>query len=910
MYLYGDVRSENQYLLTIISELKDKLKTFEKRKGVNTKFEKSVTLGKPLYVTPLNTNTTLKAKKVSNTKVNADRGVESSNNVRRPKSKDNKSKNIVLKNNNNKSSSAHVRKDVFMLSHEKCVARYALSKDSKVKRALCTTPVAAKSKIVRAAFVVAKSRLSVSKSSTAKNKVSSALSLSFDSSQSRTLSNYMKNKIATMKVAEMNLEGDDLLTGSHDSNLYTISIFELATSSLLGIVHNSSIARTPQQNGVVERRNHTLIETARTMLIFSRTPEFLWAEAIATACYTQSRSIVHTRYNKTPYERIRGRKPNVQYFNVFGSLCYPTNNHDDLGKMKLKADIGIFIGYSESSQASKTDLDNLFGHVYEKYYATSTPEVSDYSAANTLDNEDTPSLSLIVVEEDEAPQIVSSSAELVTNEPNTPVLNENVDELVLEDVAELDKNGCGQEEGVDFEESFAPVARLEAVIIFVAYAAHKSFPIYKMDVKTVEFDLDLSRIIISKVPDTKDTIKFKLDSQEIIYTVGMFRDTLKLPVETLDNPFITPVNIKVIESFLQMVGYQGMPIPDAFLTDEIHVTNDYKEYEMVFVRVEVQMNQPQRFVSTQGTQPRAHMTPTLTVASPYGKKRKQVSGETGKPRSYDDDDVNDDEQKDEKKNDAGTHEIGGLENRTEKMQTLISTPPRSLRINLSLDKSIVQELTNTVSPSTTTTSKDPQKERRISRKHSHLPGALRGMCRRQGYMIKDMERKSTNDLIEGNLKTVVADTVIQERYAFQSEVHALISKEFDAHAPKIIEELFKHYVQTNVIQVHPTRTTLTDTISLAALQQQLYLKMKSNLQDQANDPALWNVLKHDAPPEGKKGVKRHKASKISKEEKIVIDEDEATLNDMLSDQFRNVEEYAYHLEQATNLMKNQIVWES
>ncbi|GJU46004.1 retrovirus-related pol polyprotein from transposon TNT 1-94 [Tanacetum coccineum] len=114
----------------------------------------------------------------------------------------------------------------------------------------------------------------------------------------------------------------------------------------LGIVHKTLIARTPQQNGVVERRNQTLVEAARTMLIFSKTLEFLWAKAIATFCFTQNRSIVHTRYNKTPYELIRERKPNIQYFHVFGSLCYRTNDRDDLEKMKLKADIGIFVGYS------------------------------------------------------------------------------------------------------------------------------------------------------------------------------------------------------------------------------------------------------------------------------------------------------------------------------------------------------------------------------------------------------------------------------------------------------------------------------------------------------------------------------------------------------------------------------------
>ncbi|GKC45998.1 hypothetical protein Tco_1063720 [Tanacetum coccineum] len=87
------------------------------------------------------------------------------------------------------------------------------------------------------------------------------------------------------------------------------------------------------------------------------------------------------------------------------------------------------------------------------------------------------------------------------------------------------------------------------------------------------------------------------------------------------------------------------------------------------------------------------------------------------------------------------------------------------------------------------------------------------MCRRQGYMIRDMERKcvTTKELWKVHRKV---DQVLHEiRDAIQSEVPTLISKEFDAHAPKIIEELFMHYVHTNVIQVHPTTTTLTYTTS-------------------------------------------------------------------------------------------------
>nr|GEW03845.1 uncharacterized mitochondrial protein AtMg00810-like [Tanacetum cinerariifolium] len=107
----------------------------------------------------------------------------------------------------------------------------------------------------------------------------------------------------------------------------------------LGIMQQFLIARTPQQNGVVKRCNRTLVEAVRTMLIFLRLLEFLWAEAVSTTCFTQNRSIIHTRYNKTPYELLHGRKPNVKYFHMFGSSCYPTNEREDLGKMKPKADI-------------------------------------------------------------------------------------------------------------------------------------------------------------------------------------------------------------------------------------------------------------------------------------------------------------------------------------------------------------------------------------------------------------------------------------------------------------------------------------------------------------------------------------------------------------------------------------------
>ncbi|GJT15672.1 retrovirus-related pol polyprotein from transposon TNT 1-94 [Tanacetum coccineum] len=512
-YAYADVRDQNQDLLMTISELKNKLKTVAKGKNVNTKFDTSETSTTLLCVTPLPKNIAVKAKKVSNTKVNADRSkpvtshfipkneqgqkteckcVESSNSVRRPKSKDNKSKARVLKNTNDKRSSAHVwkmsssvsidsnkretmysnvcqsntsvlntktvnavndgsnivcvscGKDVFLLSHEKCVAHYALFRDSKVIQLVLWIVNSGCSKHMTGNLSLLRNFI---------EKIMGTICFGNDHFTSITrYGNYVQGNLTICHVYYVeglghnlflvrqfcdgdlelafrsntfyvrNLEGDVLLTGSHKPNLYTISISELAAFSL---------------------------------------------------------------YNKTPYELIRGRKPNIQYFHVFGSLCYSTNDRDDLGKMKPKADIGIFIGYSESSRGfciynrqtkrimetihvkfdelttmasecknlepkftctnfqdspedsqslpSKTDLDNLFGPLYEEYYLTSSLEVSDNSAANTLDNENTSSSSSIVVKEDEAPPIVSSSTEQVTSKQNTPVLNENADEVVQED---------------------------------------------------------------------------------------------------------------------------------------------------------------------------------------------------------------------------------------------------------------------------------------------------------------------------------------------------------------------------------------------------------------------------------------------------------------------------------------------
>nr|GEU88159.1 retrovirus-related Pol polyprotein from transposon TNT 1-94 [Tanacetum cinerariifolium] len=119
----------------------------------------------------------------------------------------------------------------------------------------------------------------------------------------------------------------------------------------VGISHETSVARTPQQNGVIERRNRMLIGTAPTMLIYAKALLCLWAEACTTTCYTQNCSIICFCHEKTPYELLHNKPPDLSFLHVFGALCYPTNNSEKLDKLQLKADIGIFIGYAPTKKA-------------------------------------------------------------------------------------------------------------------------------------------------------------------------------------------------------------------------------------------------------------------------------------------------------------------------------------------------------------------------------------------------------------------------------------------------------------------------------------------------------------------------------------------------------------------------------
>ncbi|GJT65038.1 ribonuclease H-like domain-containing protein [Tanacetum coccineum] len=131
-----------------------------------------------------------------------------------------------------------------------------------------------------------------------------------------------------------------------------ISKIELRVSFVKkGIKKEFSVARTPQQNSVTERRNRTLIETARTMLADSKLPTIFWYEVVNTACYVQNRVLVVKPHNKTPYELFRGRTPALSFMRPFGCHVTIVNTLDYLGKFDGKTDEGFLVGYSMNNMA-------------------------------------------------------------------------------------------------------------------------------------------------------------------------------------------------------------------------------------------------------------------------------------------------------------------------------------------------------------------------------------------------------------------------------------------------------------------------------------------------------------------------------------------------------------------------------
>ncbi|GKD47228.1 retrovirus-related pol polyprotein from transposon TNT 1-94 [Tanacetum coccineum] len=428
------------------------------------------------------------------------------------------------------------------------------------------------------------------------------------------------------KTVESKISNNSELTQSGGS-----IISDVPYSSLLNCKWSKSpsVARTPQQNSVVKRQNRTLVEAARTMLIFSKAPLFLWAEVVATDCYTQNRSLICKRHNKTPYELIHDRNPDLSYLCVFGALCYPTNDNEDLAMASKQFSSGLrpqlltpgtissgLVPQHPSPTPTvppiKNDWEMLFQPMFDEYFKpalsvdhpvlevpASVPPVSTGTPSSMTIDQDAPSTSTSQkTQETQSPDIplgveeadhdikvahmdlvfqfqnqvlqnllrglssqpipVSTRLQLHTEasfcyydvflssiEPKIykdaliescwiEAMQEELnaferlevwelvprpdrvmiitlkliykvkfDELggVLKNKVRLVARGYRQEKGIDFEESFAPVARLEVIRIFIAFAAYMNMFVYQMDMKTAFLNGILQKEVYVSQPD-------------------------------------------------------------------------------------------------------------------------------------------------------------------------------------------------------------------------------------------------------------------------------------------------------------------------------------------------------------------------------------------------------------------------
>ncbi|GJV29261.1 ribonuclease H-like domain-containing protein [Tanacetum coccineum] len=420
-----------------------------------------------------------------------------------------------------------------------------------------------------------------------------------------------------------------------------------------GIKREFSVARTPQQNRVAERKNRTLIEATRTMLADSKLPIIFWAEAVNTACYVQNRVLVIKPQNKTPYELFLGRKPALSFMRPFRRPVTILNTIDHLGKFDGKDDKGFFVGYSTNNKAfrvfnSRTriveenlhvkfsedtpniagsgpnflfDIDALTnsmnnkpvvagnqsnGSTCSKACDNADPQFSSSSkdspdagfkpsgeeekkdvedprneSGNPTERKDNEVLSTkgprINQEKDDNinntnnintasngnndDEDVGAEADinnLDTHIPISPILTTRIykdhplklqqvwtlvdlpngkraigtkwvyrnkkDErgIVIKNKARLITQGYTQEEGIDYDEVFAPVARIEAIRLFLAYASFKDFMVYQMDVKSAFLYGKIEEeVYVCQPPGFED-----LDFPDRVYKRGKIDKTL------------------------------------------------------------------------------------------------------------------------------------------------------------------------------------------------------------------------------------------------------------------------------------------------------------------------------------------------------------------------------------------------
>nr|GEX96795.1 hypothetical protein [Tanacetum cinerariifolium] len=283
------------------------------------------------------------------------------------------------------------------------------------------------------------------------------------------------------------------------------------------------------------------------------------AEAVATACYTKNQSLIHTRHNKTPYELVHDKKPDLTFLRTFGALCYPLNDSEDLRKLQPTADIRIFVGYAPSWKASTPSSTTINQDAQSPSHSSlelkppiSHQVLKHHNLGMLVQRNQLMSLNHIIISGNRARithLIISLAIPLDRYPPENNLssmpcvwelllrpdfvmiialkwiykikLGEYVD--VLKSKARLVAKEYRQEEGIDFEKSFALVSRIKAIRIFIANATNKNMIIYQMNVKTAFLNDELKEEVYINSYDPVDT--------PMVDRLKLDEDPLRIPID-------------------------------------------------------------------------------------------------------------------------------------------------------------------------------------------------------------------------------------------------------------------------------------------------------------------------------------------------------------------------------------------
>nr|GEW56583.1 hypothetical protein [Tanacetum cinerariifolium] len=358
-----------------------------------------------------------------------------------------------------------------------------------------------------------------------------------------------------------------------------------------GILHQTSVTRTPKQNGVVERRNRTLVEAARTMLSASKVPLFFWAEAIATACFTQNRYSTQSRAYRVFNMRTRAI---VETIHVnFDELPQMASDHVVLkSSAKTTPDAS-----NQCQQQHTTPLNNQTTHEPTCQVPIQAPTVTSTENINQaemieenaeVENDEFINIFCTLIQDrgetlsrhEELHQFDRLDVwELVDRPLCKNIINmkwlwknkRDKENTVIRNKSRLVAKGYAQKEGVDFEESFAPVARLEAVRLFIAYVAHKYFTVSQMDVKTSFLYDPLKEEVVGTLMATKH-----LDAN----LSGTLVDQMKYQSMVRALMYLTTSRPDIMHATCYCARYQAKPTEKhltavkrifRFLKDTIHI---------------------------------------------------------------------------------------------------------------------------------------------------------------------------------------------------------------------------------------------------------------------------------------------------------------------------------------------------